>query len=304
MASTIRVQHTKTLVGHRDSVWSVTFSPNGTELASSDGLGTIMIWNAHTGRATATASAGEHRTSTLAYLSNEQTLLSGVSSDPDFVTKFWDTSTWTERSELRMRGNHPTLSSDESILATAIHKTHDIVLWDPIRRVQLRRLPGHTHWVTCLAFSPDSSMLASTGWDRRIILWDVASGEQINANNRYMDVVYSVCFSTDGQLLAAGSADPDQYLELWDAQSLDHRGSLRGHADSVRSVVFSPDGGLLASGSSDHTVKLWDVANRKLLVTLVGHTGSVTALAFSPSGDRLASASRDETVMLWDIDHE
>src|SRR5689334_8587707 len=40
-------------------------------------------------------------------------------------------------------------------------------------------LSGHTDPVSSIAFSPDGKLLASGGWDKRVILWDVATGTEL-----------------------------------------------------------------------------------------------------------------------------
>ena len=77
--------------------------------------------------------------------------------------------------------------------------------------------------------------------------------------------------------------------------------TLKGHQWPVSSVSFSPDGTLLASGSTDTTVKLWAVKNHTNIATLEGHHWETTSLAFSPDGALLASGSNDDTVKLWDM---
>ena len=48
-------------------------------------------------------------------------------------------------------------------------------------------------------------------------------GEQIATSEFVLRTsVNSVCFSPNGELVAAGSDDPDQYLELWNGRTLEH----------------------------------------------------------------------------------
>ena len=114
----------------------------------------------------------------------------------------------------------------------------------------------------------------------------------------HTDLVQSVAFSSDGQLLASGS--DDNTIQLWDPVTGALQQTLKGHTDYIRSVAFSPDSQLLASGSSDKTVQLWDPATGTPQKMLEGHTGSVQSVAFSPDNQLLASGSDDKTVQLWD----
>jgi WD40 repeat protein len=109
----------------------------------------------------------------------------------------------------------------------------------------------------------------------------------------------SVNFSPDGQIIVSGSRDT---VNLWS-----HDGVLlktlkgHGHPGPVNSVSFSRDGQTIVSASSDTTVKLWSRDGR-LLKTIEGHKEQVNAVSFSQDGQTIASASDDKTVKLWSRD--
>ncbi len=42
-------------------------------------------------------------------------------------------------------------------------------------------IPGHTNRVFSVKFVKDQSMLVSSGWDQRIIFWDLRTGEPIDS---------------------------------------------------------------------------------------------------------------------------
>ena len=153
--------------------------------------------------------------------------------------------------------------------------------------------------VNGVAFSPDGRLLASSGDDKTVRLWDPATGKRRRTLTGHTGRIWGVAFSPDGQTLA--SVGVDETVRLWDPATGEHRRTLTGHTGTVYGVAFSPDGRLLASAGADKTVRLWDPATGEHRRTLTGHTGTVWGVAFSPDGQTLASAGGgDKTVRLWD----
>jgi eukaryotic-like serine/threonine-protein kinase len=173
---------------------------------------------------------------------------------------------------------------------------------------QIATYRGHTHFVEALAWSPDSSRVASGGWDEQVHVWDVAKEESLliydgHASSKAAGtgilegMIFAVAWSPDGSCIASGSWD--KTVQVWNALTGKPIRTYRGHFTSVPAVSWSPDGTYIASASVDGTVQVWEAATGIRLQTFHGHESYVYALTWSPDGTRIASGGNDRKVHIW-----
>jgi WD40 repeat protein/serine/threonine protein kinase len=288
----------RTLTGHTDWVLSVSFSPDGSLLASGSGDGTIKLWRVADGSLVRTLTGHTHWVWSVSFSPDGSLLASGSGNG---TIKLWRVS---DGLEVRTLTGHTdavdsvSFSPDGRLLASGSWDG-TIKLWRVADGALVRTLTRHTDEVTSVSFSPDGRLLASGSLDDTIKLWRVSDGSLVRTLTGHTDWVFSVSFSPDGRLLA--SVGGDNTIKLWRVSDGSLVRTLTGHTDLVISVVFSPDGRLLASGSEDSTIKLWRVADGLEVRTLTGHTDAVDSVSFSPDGRLLASGSWDGTIKLWRV---
>jgi len=169
----------------------------------------------------------------------------------------------------------------------------------------MRVLSGHVAPVLCVAFSPDSSSLASGDQDGATILWDLESGKRLDTWRLDEGPSLALRFAPDGRPLAIGYGSR---VFLLDIPRRDvHTYWFRHGGSTVLS--FSSDGArLLATGYLDRMVLVIDPANVQACGGLQGYGGYVLALAHSPARDqrgRFATgggAAGTVTLDLWEND--
>ena len=167
---------------------------------------------------------------------------------------------------------------------------------------EAKEMRGHLHRVQSIAFSPDGNYIASTSFgafnDNTAHLWNVQTGKHIPIRSTYSNGVNLVVFSLDGPTFAAVGSDNAAYL--WDSKTGNHKITLIGHTKQVSCIVYAPDNKIIATGSYDGTIRLWDATTGTHQTTLASAAGGVRALAYSPNGDTIVCGGGNGNVQLWD----
>ncbi|MUG91485.1 peptidase C14 [Scytonema sp. UIC 10036] len=279
------------LEGHSGPVQSVSFSPDGSVIATASWDNTVKLWSQE-GRLLRTFKGHKDGVLSNSFSPDGKTI---ASTGWDNTIKLWN----LEGQELTTLRGHTnqiwsvSFSPDGEIIAsTSMDAT--VKLWSKDGG-ELKTLKGHSSTVRSVSFSPDGTILASSSFDGTVKLWNL-DGTLIKTLT-HGGTVYSISFSPDGKLIA--SASSDKTVKIWSLNG-ETRATLKGHGSGVTSVSFSPRSSILASGSSDNTVKLWSL-NGQEIATLKGHTAELTSVSFHPDGNTIASASEDSTVKIWNL---
>ncbi len=127
---------------------------------------------------------------------------------------------------------------------------------------------GHEGSVTSVAFSPDSTLLASGGSDATARIWRVSDGTTLQTLTGHGGGLYSVDFSPDGRLLATTSGDGT--ARLWNVTNGICERIIESGGDSAQ---FSANGRLLLT-LTDGLFQIWRVSDGQRVGTII-NTGAV-----------------------------
>ena len=281
---------------HRAATITLAFSTDGRILASGGYDRTIRLIATDDGRVIHTLAGHSGSISALHFFADNSRL---VSVDILGSLRVWDTD--EEPGIRKLPGGGKTLfgvafSPDGTRLAVTGDAPTQVI--DLRTGSPLHRLGGHRGIVTSAAFSPDASLLATSGYDFDIRLWDLASGAERAVLKGHDNYVEGVAFCMDGRRLA--SAGDDAVVRLWDVDTHECLAVMRGHEGRCPMLAVSPDGRMLATCSTDMTVRLWSAEDGAPRGVLTGHRLFVRAVAFSPDGRYVISGSDDATIRIWD----
>ena len=194
------------------------------------------------------------------------------------------------------------VSADGSWAATGC-TNGSIRLWDLSPAAELMELHGHdrtqfdeSEGVTGVALSPDTRLVATAASDRRVHLWDRATGRRLLSFKSV--AARTVAFAPRSERIAF---DAGELVCLVDLATPRKVHPLGYHDEAVWGLAFSPDGARLLS-TTGVAVRMWDLDNGSRLWTALTPMGVLVreAAAFSRDGTWVLAASYHGYAIAYD----
>ncbi|MFZ4815279.1 MAG: protein kinase domain-containing protein, partial [Phototrophicaceae bacterium] len=154
----------------------------------------------------------------------------------------------------------------------------------------------HRGTITNLRVSPDGLQVVSTGVDRSVRLWTIASG-QLLAQEEHAAPTRDTLFINNGTELLTAAQDGE--LVIRDPNTLAPiRAFQTGHI--LWEIEYGPDDTLFTAGQ-DGILRQWELVNGGNLKNYIGHISNVLTLAPTERAGNLVTGSADGTVRLWNF---
>lgn len=185
-------------------------------------------------------------------------------------------------------------------------------LWEAKTGRAINAIQFQAGAIWSVAFSPDGKLVASGCNDGTVHvsqLFDATNSPDpsplpVRLEDKWTYAiseheVWSVTFSPDSKLLAAGTKDAKVVCrDIASGEPL----FVSDNVSQVSGIRFTPDGSKLVTSSVNEPVKLWDAQTGELLKKFVKAPTYQQWVAVSPDASLIATASWGGSTILWDAE--
>lgn len=291
------------LKGHVDSVSCLSFSADGTILATADVSGLVKTWDTLTGKPLADLIGP---TKEIRWINFHPSLPACLAGDEDGMAWFWNAKTgkcakvYVGHSDVNSCGS---FRADGSEIWTASYDC-SLRVWSPRTGQTTAKLEGitfHQEQITAGSSSP-TGILVATGDANGVVFVsrfdDVKILGKIDTGN---NEVLSIQFSPDCAWIAIASFGCT--LSICDSNEFKIRHVLE-HPDRVICVKWHPTKPYVITGCGDGAVRVWDIRNASLVRQFTGNKREIHALDVrlvdnSKTDLLILTSSEDKSVRLF-----
>jgi len=287
------------LVGHTNTIVSLSFSPDGRFLVSGDAGGGLKVWNAESGAEIFSESQPGIIKQVMFYGNNPAF----------FALSDQQLSLWNvDQKKIQVQATKPPTGFTAGALNPinpnsyfAVGLTSGMLeAWNTEGK-KLYTQRGHTNSISVIKFSSNGSRILTGGVDNQLKVWDSNNGKLIKTLPDHTAPIAGIDIHPSGSIFA--SASHDGAVIIWNVATLQPYRTLNGHEGPVRCVSIHPTNAMfVVSGGHDRALIYWNLdpklQNNPIVFKIADHAAPVTCITFAPNASRMATGSEDQTIKI------
>ncbi|OBA21711.1 WD40 repeat-like protein [Metschnikowia bicuspidata var. bicuspidata NRRL YB-4993] len=270
--------------GHYDAMNAVCYSPDGSRAVTASDDGKLKVWDIHSGFCLYTFTEHTGAVSAVEFAKKGQVMFSA---SMDGTVRAWDLIRFrnfrTFTASKRVQFNSMAVDPSGEVVVAGSEDEFEIYVWSVQTGSLLDSLAGHEGPISCLAFGTESSVLASSSWDKTIRIWNIFSRlQQVEPIEVEHDVL-ALAVSPDSKHVAVSTLNGnlvfydveeakqehilDVRRDVFSGRHLEDRFALKNSARSKNftTISYSFDGLSLIAGGNNNSICLYDIADEVLL---------------------------------------
>jgi WD40 repeat protein len=250
----------KRFKAHKGRIWSLDYSPDGSNFVSGSSDGIINLWDRHGSHICTVGTVANSWVVSVRFLPDGQHILSShkIDDDPQNTRRIrlWSIDPPEQVSsfmhhEKNVYSLHVTSSGDGFVSGGS---DKQVAYYSLSKQEVMFQKKEHTGTVACVKISPDNSTIVSGSWNGGIKLWNLLTGEVFHKIEAHNTRVLDLDFSPSGKFLVSGSRDSQ--IIVWTMPDGEFFTNVLAHKGWVRSVSFVNEDTII-SGGSEGICKIW-----------------------------------------------
>jgi serine/threonine protein kinase len=231
-------------------------APGDEYIASASDDGTVQVWCAANGELRTIYREHREKVFSVCWSPDGQWLASASRS----AIHIWlPTSGATMHDITERKGIYRCVSWSPDGACLAVSRGAEVLLYDISAGFQKQsvrwRYQGHSAEIHALAWSPDSTRIASASNDKTVQIRDASHGHLLYLHLGHTAQVTALAWSPDGKYLA--SAGVDGVVQILDVARWRVILTYKDHYAVIYALAWSPDGTRIASGDVHRAVHVW-----------------------------------------------
>ncbi|KAE8621012.1 hypothetical protein XENTR_v10004650 [Xenopus tropicalis] len=269
--------------GHFNNMGALSYSPDGQHIVTGGDDGKVKVWDTSSGFCFVTFTDHTSSVTAVTFASSGQVILS-ASLDGTVrafsLLRYRNFRTFTSPKPAQFS----CLAVDGSgeIVCAGAQDSYEVYVWSMQTGRLLDVLSGHEGPISCVAFNPWRSVLATASWDKTVRLWDMVDSWRTTETLNLTSDALAVTFRPDGREIAVASMDGQ--ITFWESEKGTQTGSIEGRHDlklgrkeldkvtakhsskgkAFTALCYTADGQALLAGGASRYVCLYHVGEQIL----------------------------------------